>query len=79
MYKVIEYAWVVVAHAAMILVAWYNVRIAVIVVILLSALVYGVKEISAIFKKKALKKAERIVMQHEAMKRYKSGIGANIQ
>lgn len=79
MYKVIEYTWVVVAHTAMILVAWYNVKLAVIVVILLSALVYGVKEISAIIQKRTLKKAERVIMQHEAMKRYKSGLNTSIQ
>lgn len=79
MYKVVEYVWVIIAHTAMILVAWYNVRIAVIVVIALSALVYGVKEISAIMQKRALKKAERVIMQHEAMKRYKSGLGTAIQ
>ena len=79
MYKAIEIVWVAIFHIGLAFLAWYNVKIAVICVIAFSAIIYMTKEISAILKKRALKKAEKIVMKHEAMKRYKSGIGANIQ
>ena len=79
MYKAIEIIWVAIFHIGLAFLAWYNVKIAVICVIAFSAIVYMSKEITAIFQKRALKKAEKIVMQHEAMKRYKAEAHKTVQ
>ena len=79
MYKVIEVIIVIGLHTGIFIATGYSVEWTIRALVIFSALTYVIKEISAIMQKRALKKAEKIVMKHEAMKRYKSGIGANIQ
>lgn len=72
MYKVVEAIIIIGLHAGIFVAIGYSVEWTIRAIIIFSALSYVIKEISAIMQNRALKKAERVIMQHEAMKIYKT-------